>query len=96
MIVADFLIICGDRFGDGAGGTAHYKKPARDFLSGADFGERAKCGWVKVQSDRFVVSVDFFSGRHSHPPVRQTVKSFNFDFTDSLTILRRVLSYSSS
>src|SRR5256884_5578515 len=31
-IVADFLVVCRDTFGDGAGGAAHDKEPARDFL----------------------------------------------------------------
>jgi len=29
-----------------AGGAAHYKEPARDFLSGADFGERTESGRI--------------------------------------------------
>ena len=50
-IVADFLIVCRDSLGDRSGGATHYKEPARDFLSGADFGERTKGGWVEVQSE---------------------------------------------
>jgi hypothetical protein len=72
-IVTDFLIVCGNSFGDGSGGAPYYKEPARDFLSGADFGERTKGGRVEVQSERFVVNVDFFRGRHNHAPVRKKV-----------------------
>ena len=71
-IVADFLVVCRDTFGDGAGGAAHDKEPARDFLSGADFGERTEGRWIEVQGKRFLVGVEFFSGRHSHVPVERT------------------------
>ena len=41
-IVADFLVVSGNRFGDSAGCSSDEKEPAGDFLSGADFGERAE------------------------------------------------------
>ena len=40
-------------------------QPARDFLSGADLGERDEGGWIEIQCECFVVSVEFLSGRHS-------------------------------
>jgi len=41
----------------------------RDFLSGADLGERAEGGSVKIQGERFMVSVEFLSERHSQAPI---------------------------
>ncbi len=64
-IIADFLIVGGNRFGDCAGRSSDKKEPARDFLSGADFGERAEGGWIEIEGERFVVSVEFLSGRHN-------------------------------
>ncbi len=43
-IIADFLVVGGNRFGDSAGCSSDEKEPARDFLSSADFGERAEGG----------------------------------------------------
>src|SRR5260221_14487384 len=68
-IIADFLVVGGDRFGDSAGCSSDEKEPARDFLSSADFGERAEGGWIEIQSERFVVSVEFLSRRHSQDSV---------------------------
>ena len=48
------------------------KEAAGDFLSGADFGERTEGRWIEIQCKRFLVAVEFFSGRHSHVPVERT------------------------
>src|ERR1700692_4815889 len=64
-IVADFFIVGRNGFGHRAGGSSYYQEPARDFLSGADFGEGTKAGCIKIHRERFVVSVELFSGRHS-------------------------------
>ena len=48
--------------------ASYYKEPARDFLSGADFGERTEGGWIEIQGKRFVVSVEFLGGRHNASP----------------------------
>ncbi len=67
-IVADFLVVGGNGFGHRAGGASYYKEPARDFLSGADFGERTEGGRIEIQGERLAVSVEFLSGRHSQAP----------------------------
>ena len=61
-IIADFLVVSGDGFGHSPGGPSHQQEPTRDFLSGANFGERAKGGWIEIQGERFVVSVEFLRG----------------------------------
>src|SRR5260370_4303234 len=67
-VVAEFLVVSGNGLGHRAGGASYYKEPACDFLSGADFGERTEGGCIKIQGERFVVSVEFFSGRRSQVP----------------------------
>src|SRR5262245_48421134 len=47
-IVADFLIVCGDGFRDRAGGSADNIEPARNFLSGADFGKRTEGSRIEI------------------------------------------------
>jgi hypothetical protein len=64
-IIADFLVVSGNGFGHSAGCSSDEKEPAGDFLSGADFGERTEGGCIEIQGERFVVSVEFLSGRHS-------------------------------
>ena len=51
------------------------KEPTRDFLSGANFGERAEGGWIEIQGERFVVSVELLSRWHSKGPVGQMSES---------------------
>src|SRR5450755_2654224 len=68
-IVADLLIISGNSFGHRAGGASYDEEPAGDFLSGADFGEGTERGGVEIDGERFVVSVESFSGRHSQAPL---------------------------
>jgi hypothetical protein len=68
-IVADLLVVSGNSFGHRAGGASYDEEPAGDFLSGADFGEGTECGGIKINGERFVVSVEFFSGRHSQVPL---------------------------
>ena len=46
--IADGLVVCGNRFGDGGGGFSDVKEPAGHFLSGADLGERAVSRGVQV------------------------------------------------
>jgi len=53
-IVADFFVVGRNGFGHRAGGAPYYKEPARDFLSGADFGEGTEGGCIKIQGQRFV------------------------------------------
>src|SRR3984893_13290731 len=67
-IVADFFIVGRNGFGHRAGGASYYQEPARDFLSGTDFGEGTEGGCIKIHRERFVVSVESFSGRHSQLP----------------------------
>jgi hypothetical protein len=64
-IVADFLVVSGNRFGDSAGCSSDEKEPAGNFLSGSDFGERTEGGRIEIQAERFVVSIEFLSGSHS-------------------------------
>ena len=64
-ILVTKLVVGGNGFGHSAGCRSDEKEPARDFLSCADFGERTECGWIKIQGERFVVSVEFLNGRHS-------------------------------
>jgi len=71
-IVAHFLIVGGNGFGDGAGCAAYNQEPARDFLSGSDFGERTEGGWIKIQGESFAVGINFFDGRHGQAPVGPT------------------------
>src|ERR1700687_5051853 len=73
-VIADFLVVGGNSFGHRAGSASYYKEPARDFLSGADFGEGTKGGCIKIQGERFVVSVEFFSGRHNQAPLGRPSK----------------------
>jgi hypothetical protein len=47
-VVAHFLVVGGYRLGDGAGSVSDHKKPASDFMAGADFSEGAECGWIEV------------------------------------------------
>src|SRR6266481_6636929 len=68
-IVADLLVVSGNSFRHRAGGASHDEKPAGDFLSGADFGEGTERGGIEINGERFVVSVEFFSGRHSQAPL---------------------------
>src|SRR2546428_736654 len=42
---------------------------SRDVLPSADFGKGTKRRWIKIQSKRFVVSVQFFSGTHGQAPL---------------------------
>ena len=51
----------GNGLGHSAGSASNEKEPTRDFLSGADFGEGAEGGWIEIQGERFVVSVEFLS-----------------------------------
>ena len=73
-IVADLLVVSGNGFGHRAGGASYDEEPASDFLSGADFGEGTEGGCIKIQGERFVVSVEFFSGRHSRAPLGRPSK----------------------
>jgi len=57
-IIADFLVISGNGLSHRAGSPSH-EEPTRDFLSGTDFGERTEGGCIKIQGERFVVSVKF-------------------------------------
>jgi hypothetical protein len=57
-IVADLLVVCRDRLGNRAG-AADDKEPARDFLSGTDFGEGTEGGWIEVHGERFLVVSNF-------------------------------------
>jgi len=66
--VADFLVVSGNGFGHRNRRRLLLQEPARDFLSGADFGEGTEGGCIKIQGERFVVSVEFFSRRHSQVP----------------------------
>jgi len=61
-IVADFLVVSGNRLGDSAGCSSDEKEPTRDFLSGADFGERTERGWIEIQGECFMVSIEFLNG----------------------------------
>src|SRR5262249_47161990 len=81
QVVADFLVVGRDGFGDGAGGAAYDQEPARDFLSGANFGERTESGRIEVQGERFLVSVHFFSRRHSYAPVKRTDKKHDLNLS---------------
>ena len=64
-IVADFLVVGGNGFGDCGRGAANYEEPVRDFLSGANLCERAEGGCIEIQCERFMVGVEFFGRRHS-------------------------------
>ncbi len=65
QIVADFLVVRANRLGHGCRRASHKEEPVRDFLPRADFRERAERGGVQIQRQRFVVRVEFFSGRHA-------------------------------
>ena len=58
-IVAHFLVVGGNGFGDRAGGTSYDEEPAGDFLSSADFGERTERGRIEIEGECFMVSVEF-------------------------------------
>jgi hypothetical protein len=73
-VIADFLVVGGNSFGHRAGSASYYKEPAGDFLSGADFGEGTEGGWIKIQGEGFVVSVEFVGGRHNEAPVGKPSK----------------------
>jgi hypothetical protein len=51
------------------GGASDEKEPTGDFLSGTDFGERTEGGWIEIQGESFMVSVEFLGGSHSESPV---------------------------
>ena len=53
--VADRHVVCGHRFGDGAGRAAHFEEPAGNFLSGADLGECAVPQWIEVDLERLLI-----------------------------------------
>jgi hypothetical protein len=38
----------------------------RNFLPGANFGERTESGCIKIQAECFVVSVEFLNRRHTN------------------------------
>ena len=59
--VADRHVVSGYGFGNGAGRRADLEKPARDLLSGADFGERAVANRIEVDPERFLVRAQFDS-----------------------------------
>jgi len=48
--------------------TVPDEEPAGDFLSGADFREGTEGGEIEINGERFVVRVEFFSGRHGQAP----------------------------
>src|SRR5271163_4300284 len=61
-IVANFLVVGGDGFRDGAGGAAYLKKPAGDFLASADFREGSEDARVEIDGEGLLVSVEWFGG----------------------------------
>ncbi len=79
-IVAHFLIVGRDGFGHGTGGAAYYQEPARDLLSGANFGEGTEGGWIKIQGERFAVAVELFDRRHREAPVGRTSEGQTLPF----------------
>src|ERR1700730_6330445 len=91
-IVADFFVVGRNGFGHRAGGASYYKEPARDFLSGADFGEGTEGGCIKIQGQRFVVSVELFMGRHSQAPLRRRSKKREESVTLAKLGARTILS----
>src|SRR5215469_8689764 len=68
-IIANLLVVGRDGFGNGSGGSSDDQKPARDFLTGADFGERTKDRRIQIEGKRLVMSVELFSDRHRNSPV---------------------------
>src|SRR5215469_6035865 len=63
-IIADLLVIGRDGFCHSAGGSSDDQKPARHFLTGADFGKRTKDRRIQIEGKRLVMSIELFSDRH--------------------------------
>src|SRR4051812_9876015 len=59
--VAHDHVISRHRFGNGPGRAAHAKKPARHFLSRADFGESPVFARVEIDLEGFLMRVEFGS-----------------------------------
>src|SRR5215472_4536766 len=64
QIVADFLVIRRDRFGNCPGGSSYDQEPSHDFLASTNFGKGAVAGRIKVDVERFLMNVELFHGCH--------------------------------
>jgi hypothetical protein len=91
---APYLGLVGTCFGimSAFRGIAMQKDAAsRDFLASADFRKGTKRSWIKIKSKRFVVSVQFFSRRHSQAPLGYLEKAQRSATTEQISARKAIL-----
>src|SRR5262249_15322794 len=54
-LVAEGLVVCADRLGDRARGSAHAEEPVGDLLPGPDFGEGPVVARVEIELERLAM-----------------------------------------
>ena len=74
--ITDLHVVGRDRFGEGAGGTAHPEEPARGLLPRPNLGNGAVLMRVHVDGQRFVIGVR----RAFHQPSSPLVATLSFSF----------------
>src|SRR6185369_2935784 len=63
-VVADLLVVGGDRLGDRAGRSAGREEPPRHLLAGTDLGERSEDRRVEIEVQNLLVGAERLEGVH--------------------------------